>query len=162
MPGLTTIGIFHTAVGLLALASGVTALVQDGQIAPKRRAGQVYLLTTLITAATGFGIFQHGGFGPPHVLSVLTLVALAIGSVAASSQAFGRASPYVQVVSYSSTFLFHLIPGVTETSTRLPPGAPLVASAESPVLQAVYALMFVLLAIGLTLQIRWLRASARR
>ncbi|WP_428422122.1 hypothetical protein [Methylibium sp.] len=162
MLGLTTIGVFHTAIGLAALASGVIALAQDGQISPRRRAGRIYLVATLVTALTGFGIFQHGGFGPPHVLSVLTLVALAVGTVAAMSSAFGRASPYVQVVSYSITFLFHLIPGVTETSTRLPPGAPLVASAEAPELQAVYALLFVLLAIGLTLQIRRLRASARR
>ena len=42
----------------------------------------------------------------------------------------------------SASFLFHLIPALTETTTRLPPGAPWLASAEAPQLQTATALMF--------------------
>jgi uncharacterized membrane protein len=157
MAGLTTFGVFHTAVGLVALLCGFIALARDKEISAKNRIGQAYLVTTLITAATGLGIFHHGGWGPPHVLSVLTLAALAVGTVAATSPVFGWASRYVQAISYSSTVLFHMIPGVTESSTRLPAGAPLIASRDSPILQAVSLVLLAALLVGITLQVRWLR-----
>lgn len=157
MTGLTTLGLFHTLVSLIALACGIAALVRSREISPRDRLGQIYLLGTIISAATGLGIFQHGGFGPPHVLSLMTLAALAIGTVAALTSVFGRASRYVQAFAYSTTIFFHLIPGITETSTRLPRGAPLVASPEAPELRVVALILLIALAIGLTFQLRWLR-----
>jgi hypothetical protein len=55
------------------------------------------------------------------VLGVITLVVLGVAAVAGHSNLFGRASRYVETVSYSATFFFHFIPAITETSTRLPP-----------------------------------------
>ena len=159
MLGLTTLGVFHTAIALVAVVCGFIALARDKEISPNNRLGQVYLVLTLVTALTALGIFQHGGFGPPHVLALLTLVALAVGTVAATSPLFGRASRYVQAISYSATVLFHMIPAVTESSTRLPPGAPLVASQDAPVLQAVNLALIVVFLVGATLQVRWLRRS---
>jgi hypothetical protein len=43
---------------------------------------------------------------------------------------------------------------VTETSTRLPADAPLVASAESPVLLLVYGLLFLCFLLGIRHQLR--------
>jgi len=162
MLGLTTLGVFHTAISLVALVCGIWALFRDKEISPRNGLGQIYLVGTFLSAATGLFIFQRGGFGPPHVFSILTLLALAVGTVAATSGLFGRASRYIQAISYSSTIFFHLVPGVVETTTRLPRGAPLVASPEAPVLQGVILVLLVLLIIGLTLQLRWLRANARR
>src|SRR5437660_12790950 len=88
MPGLTAFGVFHTAIGVIALIYGFIALVRDKEISPSNRRGQIYLVTTLITAVTALGIFRHGGFGPPHALAVLTLVALAVGTVPARPHAF--------------------------------------------------------------------------
>jgi hypothetical protein len=111
-------------------------LVRDKEISAKNRVGKLYVITTVITCLTGFGIFQHGGFGKPHVLGIITLVVLGVAAVAGASRVFGRASRYVETVSYSATFFFHLIPGITETATRLPVGAPLVIDREGPELQA--------------------------
>jgi uncharacterized membrane protein len=160
MFGLTTLGIFHTAFGLAALICGFIALAQDKQILLKNRLAQVYLVATLLTAATALGIFQHGGFGPPHILALLTLGALAVGTLAATTTLFKGLARYVQAICYSATFLFHVVPGVTESLTRLPPGAPLVASQEAPIFQTIYPVLLVLFLIGLTLQIRWMRARA--
>lgn len=162
MFGLTTLGVFHTAVSLVAVVSGLWALARYREILLTNRLGQVYLVTTFLTAATGLGIFQHGGFGPPHVLSILTIVALATGTVAVVSRLFGRASRYVQAISYSATMLFHMVPGFTESLTRLPPSAPLVASAEAPVFQGIYGTLLLIFLIGLALQLRWLRLSPSR
>lgn len=161
MAGLTALGVVHTAIGVIAVICGVIALVRDRQISPDNRLGQVYLVTTALTALTALGIFQHGGFGAPHALAVLTLIALAIGTLAARSQSFGGASRYVQAASYSATMLFHLIPAVTESSTRLPPGAPLIASREAPILHGIVVLLLVAFLVGATLQARWLRRSLR-
>ena len=162
MFGLTTLGTFHTAIALVAVVCAAWALVRDKEISAGNRLGQTYLVTTLITAVTGLGIFQHGGFGPPHVLSIMTLVALAVGTVAVVTKVFGAASRYVQVISYSSTVFFHTIPGVTETGTRLPASAPLFSSAEDPTLQMVAAVLLVTFLVLLALQLWWVRGTLRR
>jgi uncharacterized membrane protein len=148
MFGLTPLGVFHTAVSLIAVAAGLLALVRDKQISLRNMTGKIYVLTTVITCLTGFGIFQHGGFGKPHVLGIITLVVLAIAAIAGSSRVFGRASPYVEAVSYSATFLFHMIPAITETTTRLPLGAPLLPNADAPALQAATGVLLVLFLVG--------------
>ena len=158
MLGLTPLGTFHTAISLIAVAAGLIALIRDKQISPRNMLGKVYVVTTIVTCVTGFGIFQHGGFGKPHALGIITLAVLAVAAVAGYTNLFGRASRYVETVSYSATFLFHLIPAITETSTRLPLGAPLLASAEAPELQVATAVMFVAFLIGATLQVLRLRA----
>ena len=137
-------------MGVIALVCGFSTLARDRQISPTNRLGQAYLLTTLITAVTALGIYQQGGFGRPHVLAVLTLIALAVGTVASGS---------VRVVSYSSTILFHLIPAVAETSTRLPPHAPLIASQEAPILRVIYLVILVIFLVSVTIQVRSLRKS---
>lgn len=158
MLGLTLLGVAHTAIGLLALVCGVMALLRFKEIRPGEPLGRVYLIATLITAATGLGIFQHGGFGPPHMLSLLTLAALAGGYVA-SRGVFGRWSRALQATAFSATFLFHLIPGFTETLTRLPPGQPVLPNAEAPAFKTIYGVLLLLFVVGLVLQLRWLRTS---
>ena len=64
MPEMTALGWFHTAMGITALVSGGFALARYKEITLQSRSGQIYLATTLITAATALGIFQRGEFGP--------------------------------------------------------------------------------------------------
>lgn len=160
MFGLTQLGMFHTAISLIAVVAGAIALFRYREISPRNGLGRTYIITTVITALTGFGIFQHGGFGPPHMLGIITLVVLAIAFAAGRTRLFGRASPYVETVSYSATFFFHFIPGFTESLTRLPLGAPLLASQEAPELKAITGLLLVAFLIGAWLQVRRIRAHS--
>lgn len=155
--GLTTLGVIHTAISLVALAAGLIALIRDQQITLDNGLGKTYVITTALTALTGFGIFQHGGFGKPHALGVITLVVLAVAWVAGRTALFGGWSKVVEVVSYSATFLFHWIPAITETSTRLPLGAPLLPSAEAPELVKATGVLVLLFVVGATLQVLRLR-----
>ena len=123
MLGLTPFGAFHTAISLVAVLAGLVAFIRYKAISPRSLAGKVYIGMTVATCVTGFFIF-HGGFGKPHVLGIVTLLVLGVAAIAGYSNVFGRASRYVETVSYSATFFFHLIPGITETLTRLPAGAP--------------------------------------
>ena len=77
MFGLTPLGVVHTAISLVAVIAGVIALVRDGRISSGNGLGKLYVITTALTCLTGFGIFQHGGFGKPHMLGIITLVVLA-------------------------------------------------------------------------------------
>lgn len=156
---LSLLGVFHTVFGLVALFCGFFTLVRYKEISPRNRTGQIYVGMTFITAVTALGIYQHGGFGFQHVLAMLTLIGLAIGTLATLTGFFGVASRYVQAISFSITILLHLLPGVTEGLTRLPPGNPLVTSYSAPALKVALLLVLVAFLVGVTLQIRWLRTS---
>ena len=96
------------------------------------------------------------------MLGIVTLVVLVVAAVAGYTRLYGRASPYVETVSYSMTFFFHWIPAIAETTTRLPLGAPLLPNADAPELQAVTGALFVVFLIGTTLQVRRLHARLRQ
>src|SRR5262245_17980127 len=151
----------HTLIALVAVIAGLVALVRYMEISPRSLAGKIYIVATILTCLTGFGIFHHGGFGKPHVLGIITLVVLGVGITAARSDLFGRFSRYVETVSYSMTFFFHMIPTINETATRFPLGAPLATGAEAPGLQAASGLLFLLFLVGATLQVRRLRNTNR-
>ncbi|NYE63394.1 putative membrane protein [Duganella sp. 1224] len=157
--GLTYLGVIHTLISLVAVFAAVLAFVSDKAIVPSSALGRTYIWTTVFTCLTGFGIYQHGGFGKPHVLGIITLLVLGLAWLA-DRRKFGARSPAVSTVSYSLTFLFHMIPAVTETSTRLPLGAPLLPNAEAPELKTVTGLLFLLFLIGVTLQLRRLKKGA--
>lgn len=155
MPEIIPLGWFHTVMGIVALVSGGFTLATFKEISPQTRSGQIYLATTLITAATALAIFQRGEFGPGHALAVMTLLALAVGTVAATTKLFGKFSRYVQAISYSATLLFHCVPAVTDGLLRLPVGNPVLTSIEDPILKMCYLVLLVLFLIGVTLQLRW-------
>lgn len=156
MPEIIPLGWFHTAMGIIALFSGGFTLAKFKEISLQTRSGQIYLVTTLITAGTALAIFQHGEFGPAHGLAVMTLVALAVGTVAAMVKPFGKLSRYVQAVSYSVTLLFHCIPAVTDGLMRLPVGDPVLTSIEDPILKMSYLGLLALFLIGIGMQLRWI------
>jgi len=147
MLGLTTLGTFHTAISLVAVIAGLVALVRDQAISTENRLGRLYVAATVLTCLTAFGIFQHGGFGKAHAAAVITLGVLA-GVALARRSLPGRVSRYVEPLGYSFTFFIHLIPGVTETATRLPRSAPLVSSPDAPALQATIGVLFCLFLLG--------------
>jgi uncharacterized membrane protein len=160
MVGLTAFGAFHTLISLLAVAAGIAAFVKYKQIAYGTPAGKAFILLTVASCVTGLFIFHHGGFGKPHALALITLVTLGAAFAAETRSTFGHLSRYVATLGYSLSFFFHIIPGFTETSTRLPAGHPLVASPDAPGLQAAISGAFVVFLIGAFLQLRRLRASA--
>jgi uncharacterized membrane protein len=152
--GLTLLGAIHTAISLVAIVAGAWALARDGVIQLSNRLGQVYLATTVLTAATGLMIFVHGSFRIGHWFSVLTLAVVAIGSVAAATPLFGRASRYVQAFFYSSTMLIHMITGSAETLTRLPPAAPLITAANAFLFKDIIGGLVLLFLAGTVIQFR--------
>ena len=161
MHGLTPLGVIHTIISLIAVGAAIVALGRDRQLVATNGVGRVYIVTTVLTCLTGLPIFQHGGFGPPHALAIITLVVLAIVWAAAKTSVFGSWSRYVEVLGLSLTVFFHWVPAVTETSSRLPLGAPLTTGPNDPRVQAAVGVGFVLFLIGAFLQWRRLRRDAQ-
>ena len=157
---LTTIGIVHTGISLVAVASGAIALILDKKINWESRAGKVFVITTIFTCLTGFGIYQHGGFGKAHVLGIVTLIVQGLALFAGkTNKPFGGASVYVETVAYSFTFFLHLIPGITETMTRLPLDAPYANNPEDSKIQLTIGVCFIVFLIGVTYQLLKLRRA---
>ena len=159
--GLTSLGIVHTAISLIAVIAGLVALFRYKEITLRNGWGRVFVWTTVLTCLTGFGIFNHGGFGKAHVLGIATLLVLAAAWSAGRLGLFGAAAAYVEVVGYSATFFFHMIPGVTETTIRLPVGKPLFSGPDDPGLQPIAAALFLLFLVGATLQVLRMKRARR-
>lgn len=159
MLGLTNLGIVHTLISIVAVIAALTCFFRYGGISLRNRAGQVYVWTTVLTCLTGFFIFEHGGFGKPHALGIVTLLVLAVAYAAEKRRAFGAVSPYVEAVSYSATAFFHTIPAVAEGGTRLPPGGPWFDNPEAPQLLAISGAFFLIFLIGAAYQVWRLRGQ---
>lgn len=160
MPEISMLGWFHTGIAIIALLSGLYALVKYKVITQQQLTGKIYLICTLIAAATALMIYRHDGFGVAHGLAVLTLLALVVGAVAEKTKIFGKFSSYLQAASYSGTFLFHMIPAITDGLMRLPVGDPVVTSIEDPLLKSFYLAFLSIYIVGFLLQVRWLRKQA--
>jgi len=161
MPEISPLGWFHTVLGIVALVSGAITLAKYKEISLQTKSGQIYLAATLITAVSAFGIFQHGSFGPGHALAVATLLALAIGTVAAITNLFGKLSRYMRAINYSATLLFHCIPAVTDGLLRLPVGNPVISSLDDPLLRMCYLGLALLFLAGISLQLHWIYRQPR-
>ncbi len=153
----TTLGWVHTLLSLVALASGIAALASRGEITADTGLGKTYLVTTALTALTAFGIFRHGGFGPGHILAILALLAIGAGLYLGRNAVAGSWRQVGSSVAISFTLLCHLIPGATETLTRIPAGHPFADSPQSPALRGVFLGLLVAFFILAILQTRMVR-----
>lgn len=162
MFGLTALGTAHTAISLVALFAGYASLLRAFRIDPQTRLGQVYVGATVITCLTGFGIFQRGGFNEAHVLGVITLVVLGVAALPGALQRFGPRWHYVATACYTLTLFFHMVPGLTETFTRVPLGAPLFTGPDDPALARTVGVVFLVFVVLTVLQLRQLHGRIRR
>ena len=156
MLGLTPLGTIHTAISIVAVVAGFVALARHGEISTRNGAGMTFVIGTVLTCLTGLPIFQHGGFGPPHALAILTLIVLAV-AFAGERTKLGRGSRYAAVLGYSFALFLHFIPATVETLTRLPAGAPYLANPDDAKAQPIIGVFFVIFVIGAVLQFRRLR-----
>ena len=160
MLGLTDLGVVHTLISLVAVAAGVISFVRFGAISLRTSVGVAYVVTTAVTALTGFGIFKTGAFGPAHAVGVLTLAVLAFAVLVEKRPILGVLSRPVETVSYTTTFFLHMIPAINETTTRLPPSAPLAAGPNDPLVLALVGVALVLYIAGAAVQVLRLRVVA--
>jgi uncharacterized membrane protein len=132
---LSTLGIIHTVISILALIFGVLALVRDGKIDPGKGAGKWYVGLTILTCLTSFGIKKTGHFTPAHGLGVLVLLLLILGICARSIWKKGSRGASAEIICMTLTLFLSFIPAITETLTRLPISQPIAGSPDASIVK---------------------------
>jgi hypothetical protein len=143
------------------LVAGFYTLVVYKVITLEHKSGQLYLGFTLIAAVTALMIYNQGGFGPAHMLAVLTLLALIAGFLVSKISALSKIAAYFQAFCYTATLLFHMIPAITDGLLRLPANDPILTTIHDPMLRGFYLLFLVIFFVGYAFQFFWLKKRAR-
>ena len=159
MAEITLVGWFHTILGILSIGTVIYTIAKYKIIKSTTRSGQIYLIATLITAISALTIFQNGGFNIAHLLAIATLLAVVVGWLAEKKRIVGGLSPYLQAASYSATFLFHMIPAITDGLRRLPVDDPVITTLTDPLLMNFYAAFFLIYIVVLVMQMIWVRRN---
>ncbi|MFT5767851.1 MAG: putative membrane protein [Halioglobus sp.] len=160
MPEMTLLGWIHTIIAIIALVAGFYTLAINKVITLKNKTGQIYLVCTLLAAISALMIYNQGGFGPAHILAILTLLALFGGFFVTKISAFSKIADYFQAFCFSGTVLFHMIPAITDGLLRLPAGDPILTSIEDPILRNFYLLFVGIFLVGIVLQFIWLKKNS--
>ncbi|SHF16656.1 hypothetical protein [Chryseobacterium takakiae] len=149
---LSGLGIFHTIIGILAIAAAVTAFVKYGKINLAAGSGKVYFYATLVTSITALGISKHGGFNAGHVFSLFIIILIAIAYFLYSKRKESSKARYFENFLLSFSFFLSLVPTVNETFTRIPVGHPLAKNIKDPVIGQTLLFLFVFFIAGSVLQ----------
>jgi hypothetical protein len=158
---LSTLGIIHTVISIIAVITAVVALVQAGKINPKSLTGKWYIVLTILTCLTGLPIMRTGHPTPGHTLAVIVLIMLPVAMYAKSLRIFGNKWDYAQLIIMSATLFLSMIPAVNETLTRLPVAQPLAAGPDDPLVKMSLLVLFVIFLIGVVYQVIKLRAARK-
>lgn len=132
--GLSSLGIFHTIIGVGAIIAAVTDFIKYGKINLNKVSGKIYFYGTIITSLTALGISKHGGFNPGHVFSVFILILVVAAYFLNSKRKSSARARYFENFWLSFSFFLSLVPTVNETFTRVPVGHPLAKSIADPVI----------------------------
>ena len=154
MFGISPLGWVHTLGSLPAIPVALYMLARHGRIVPRSGLGAVYFVSMLIGAATVCLVaHQPVSYG----IGAATIVFLLAGYSAGRLPILGRAADYIETICLSVTAFLLMLPTVTETLLRVPYGHPLVTDLSSPLLLGSQAGLLVILVVGLTAQIIYLR-----
>lgn len=158
MFGISPLGWVHTLGSLPAIPLAVYMLARHGRIVPRSGPGAAYFVSMLIGAATVFLVaHQSVSYG----IGAATIVLLVAGYGVGRLSWLGRAGRYIETICLSLTVFLLMVPTVSETLRRVPDGHPFVTDLSSPLLLGSQASLLVILVIGLTAQILYLRRQGR-
>jgi hypothetical protein len=139
-------------ISLIGIVSGIVVLF--GLLGSHRMPGwtALFLLTTILTSATGFG-FPFTQLLPSHMIGILSLVLLAIACIALYGMKLTGAWRWIYAVTamialYLNIFVliiqgFLKIPALTALAPGNPPSGPVFA-----VVQGLVLVVFVIVIVG--------------
>lgn len=148
---ISPIGWLHTLGSLPAIPLAGYMLARHGRIAPQTRAGRAYFCFMLLGVLTVYPIAHQP---VSKIVATVTLIALLVGfgiSRLFAASAFAR---YIETIALSLSVFLLLVPTVSETLRRLPPGDPLVKQMTDPLLLGAQGALLLALLVGIPLQMR--------
>lgn len=152
--GLSNLGIFHTAIGIIAIIAALIAFVRYGKIDLRQITGKVYFYCTLVTSLTALGISRKGGFNPGHAFSILIIILIIAAYFLVFQKKENNKARYFENFFLSFSFLLSMLPTVNETFTRIPVGHPLAKDITDPVIGRTLFAIFILFIAGSIYQFR--------
>ena len=152
MLGITPFGLFHTAISLVSLFTGLYLLLRFREVAWSGPGGRLYVWATVATCVTGLFIFRHGGFNEAHALSILTLLVLGGATWAEQGAARGSFRQIGAVLGFTLTVFFHFIPAFNETLVRVPVESPYITGPDDPKLLPLVGGTFLVFAVVMVMQ----------
>ena len=145
---LSNLGIFHTAIGVIAIIAAVAAFIKNGKIDLSQLSGKIYFYFTLITSFTALGLSRHGGFNPGHVFSVFIVILILVAYYLYSKKKETNRARFFENFLLSFSFFLSLIPTINETFTRVPVGHPLANGPKDAIIGQTLLVLFVLFVVG--------------
>jgi cbb3-type cytochrome oxidase subunit 3 len=146
--GLSSLGIFHTIIGVASIVGALAGFIRYGKINLKEISGKVYFYGTLITSITALGISKHGGFNPGHAFSVFIILLVSVAYFLFFKREDRGRARYFENFLLSFSFFLSLVPTVNETFTRVPVGHPLAKNISDPIIGKTLLVLFLLFIAG--------------
>src|ERR1700742_1234738 len=144
---LATFTMVHVIISLIGIVSGI--LVMFGLLGSSRMPGMtaIFLLTTILTSASGF-LFPFEKLLASHIISILSLVMLAIACIALYAMKLAGAWRWIYVVTAMVSLYLNIFVLVIQSFLKIPflhALAPSVPPSEPPsaAVQGVALLFFV-------------------
>jgi len=126
-------------------------LIKYGRIVPETSAGRAYFWFMLLGVLTVYPI-AHQPIS--SIIATITLVVLLLGYGISRWPTANRFGKYIETISLSISVFLLMVPTVSESLRRLPVGNPLVTDMKDPLLLGAQGALFLILIIGIPLQIR--------
>ncbi|MBC6110316.1 hypothetical protein ACFOG5_05945 [Pedobacter fastidiosus] len=152
--GLSNLGIFHTAIGVIAIVSAIASYIKYGKINLAALSGKTYFYCTMITSLTALGISKHGGFNAGHVFSLLIVVLVSVAYFLYQKKQGNNRNRYFENFCLSFSFFLSWIPTVNETFTRIPIGHPLAKAPSDPIIGGTLLFLLIIFVAGSIYQYR--------
>jgi hypothetical protein len=146
---LATFTTIHTALSLVALASGIVVVIGLIGSKPFPMWNALFLATAFATSATGFG-FPFTAFLPAHGVAMVAFVVLALTMLAYYGFGLSGAWRPIYVVGIVVNLYFDVFVGIVQAFKHIPLLAALAPTGSEPpfaAAQGVALVIFVVLAV---------------
>jgi hypothetical protein len=149
MSGLAAFTLFHTALSLVQLVSGIIVVIA---LVGGRSGGAllwIYLVSAIATSVTGFG-FPVDKFLPSHAFGIISLVLLLLVILARNTFQLAGAWRWVYAVGLVITVYLDAFVAIVQAFLKIPALHALAPAGSEPpfaIAQGVLLVIFVVLAI---------------
>ena len=146
--GLSSLGIFHTVIGVAAIVAAIVSFIKHGKINLAVLSGKIYFYGTVITSLTALGLSKLGGFNPGHVFALFIVVLVLGAYFLHAKRAASKRARFFENFFLSFSFFLSWVPTVNETFTRVPVGHPLAKDISDPLIGQTLLFLLVLFIAG--------------
>ena len=152
--GLSSLGIFHTVLGIVAIIAAVIGFIKNGKINLNLLTGKIYFYLTLVTSLTALGLSKKGGFNPGHIFALFIVILIFMAYFLYIKKQKNKRARFFENFLLSFSFFLSLIPTVNETFTRIPIGHPFAKAPTDPIIGRTLFVLFVLFIAGSIVQFK--------